>query len=338
MGTLIDRFKRDHTYLRISVTDRCDLRCSYCRPSIDPYFANCSFDKTKPLRRQLLSFEEIEELSHIFVELGIRKIRITGGEPLMRKNITNLCGKISSIPNLSSLGLSTNGTHLASLAMSLQENGVSTVNISLDSLREERFKQITERDVYADVIRGIEAAINTGFESVKINTVIMRGINDDELFDFIDFAAALSLNVRLIEYMPFPGNRWNESSFVSYSEMRSKIESRYTLTPIRYSGSVSGPSKDYSVDGTDAVVGFITTMSDHFCGSCNRLRLTADGRLRTCLFSPDSIDLKYLLRSGSTRGSIEYSIREAVLMKWEKHPDRGNLVEFQDRSMTSIGG
>jgi GTP 3',8-cyclase len=343
MGYLIDHFGRNHTYLRISVTDRCNLRCSYCLPSHDPVDTEVASYKGgrrfnfRP-RNELLSYDEITELTRIFVALGIRKVRITGGEPLVRKNIDRLCSQISTIPGLSTLAISTNGTYLAPIASLLHKSGVRTINISLDSLRENRFKQITHRDAHAEVLRGIEAAIRTGFESVKVNAVIMREINDDELLDFVEYADALSINVRFIEYMPFPGNRWNDLSYVSYGEMKTVIESKYRLIPIQSSESVCGPAKDFYVERTNAVIGFITTMSEHFCGSCNRLRLTADGRLRTCLFSQDGLDLKYLLRSGASQEGIEECIRAAVLTKWEKHPEPEVLTEFQDRTMTAIGG
>jgi molybdenum cofactor biosynthesis protein A len=329
MGTLIDRFGRDHTYLRISVTERCNLRCTYCMPAHGIAL--------KP-RSELLTYDEIERLSEILVSLGVRKIRITGGEPLVRSGIEQLCAGLSVLKGIDTLAISTNGTLLEKKARSLREAGVKNINISLDSLRGDRFEKITLRSVHTDVFRGIESAIEAGFPSTKINAVIIRGFNDDELLDFVEFARALSVSVRFIEYMPFPGNNWNQSQYIPFVEMKQRIESRYRLIPKKHDEIVPGPAKEFQIENSNASVGFITTMSEHFCGSCNRIRLTADGRLRTCLFANDGIDLKRLLRSGASRDVIEDSIRSGVLLKWEKHPGHEDLITNQDREMTAIGG
>jgi GTP 3',8-cyclase len=329
MNSLIDRYCREHTYLRISVTERCNLRCTYCMPAHGI--------QLKP-RAELLTYGEIERLAEIFASLGVRKIRITGGEPLVRSGIEQLCERLALINGIDTLAISTNGTMLEKKARHLRNAGVGNINISLDSLREDRFEMITLRSGHADVLRGIESAIEAGFPSIKINAVIIRGFNDDELTDFIEFARPRSLSVRFIEYMPFPGNNWNESQFISYYEMKQRIEEKYSLTPLIRDEPVPGPAKEYRIGNSDATAGFITTMSDHFCGSCNRIRLTADGRLRTCLFANDGVDLKRLLRSGASRDVIEDSIRSAVLLKWEKHPGHEELMTSQDREMTAIGG
>lgn len=329
MNTLVDRFGRDHTYLRISVTERCNLRCTYCMPARGI--------QLKP-RAEMLTYDEIERLAEIFSTLGIRKIRITGGEPLVRSGIEQLCGRLSVIKNIDTFAISTNGTLLEKKAKLLCDAGVKNINISLDSLRQDRFESITLRSGHADVLRGIEAAIEAGFSSIKINAVIIRGFNDDELIDFVEFARELSVSVRFIEYMPFPGNNWNESQFISFYEMKQRIESKYSLTPVTRTEPVPGPAKEFRVENRNASVGFINTMSDHFCGDCNRIRLTADGRLRTCLFANDGVDLKRLLRDGASRDVIEQAIRAAVLLKWEKHPGHEELMTNQDREMTAIGG
>ncbi len=329
MGNLTDRFGRDHTYLRISVTERCNLRCTYCMPA--------QGIRLKP-KTELLTYDEIERLAGILASLGVRKIRVTGGEPLVRSGIEQLCERLSVIKGIDMLAISTNGTLLEKKAKLLRNAGVENINISLDSLREDRFETITLRSGHADVLRGIESAINAGFPSIKINAVIIRGVNDDEIPDFIEFARALSISVRFIEYMPFPGNNWNESQFISFNEMKQRIEEKYSLTPLTRDEPVPGPAKEYQIGSSDATAGFITTMSEHFCGSCNRIRLTADGRLRTCLFAKDGVDLKRLLRAGAPREVIEDAIRSAVLLKWEKHPDPEELMTNQDREMTAIGG
>jgi len=329
MNSLIDRYGRDHTYLRISVTERCNLRCTYCMPAHGI--------ELKP-RSDLLTYDEIERLSAIFSSLGVRKIRITGGEPLVRSGIEQLCGRLSALSGIDTLAISTNGTLLEKKANALREAGVGNINISLDSLREDRFEKITLRSGHADVLHGIGSAIDAGFPSIKINAVIIRGFNDDELLDFVEFARELSVSVRFIEYMPFPGNNWCESQFISFYEMKHRIESKYSLTPVKRNEPVPGPAKEFRVENSNASVGFINTMSEDFCGDCNRIRLTADGRLRTCLFANDGIDLKRLLRSGASRDVIEDSIRAAVLLKWEKHPGHEELMTNQDRVMTAIGG
>ncbi|MBI5216747.1 MAG: GTP 3',8-cyclase MoaA [Ignavibacteriae bacterium] len=326
---LVDNYKRVHTYLRISVTERCNLRCRYCMPP----------DGIELMpRAEILTFDEIETLAKQFVELGIRKIRVTGGEPLVRKNVDELCARLAAIEKLETLALTTNGIKLGEKAQALRDAGVSHLNISLDTLKPEKFHHITFRDNFQQTIHGIEKALQVGFPSVKINTVVMKEFNDDELLDFVDFAKALSLNIRFIEYMPFLENGWNEVKFMSYREMKDIIESKHTLVPFSTNETVPGPAKDFLVEGSEATIGFITTMSEHFCGDCNRLRLTADGKLRNCLFGRDDFDLKRLLRSGASPDIIEDTIRSAVILKWEKHPDTEELVEMQSNAMVAIGG
>jgi cyclic pyranopterin phosphate synthase len=289
-------------------------------------------------KEELLCFDEIVRLAEIFVDLGIKKVRLTGGEPLVRKGVETLCSHLAGIPGVQSLGLSTNGVRLAEMARALRESGVQQLNVSLDTLRRDRFQLVTLREEFDSVLRGVEEAQSVGFASLKVNTVIMRGFNDDELLDFTEFAAARSLNVRFIEYMPFLGNGWNEVNFISYHKMKEIIESKYYLIPVKPDGIIHGPAKEFRIAGSSAVIGFITTMSEHFCTACNRLRLTADGRLRSCLFAREEVDLKRLLRAGASKDVIEDSIRAAVILKWERHPDPGELITAQNRSMVAIGG
>lgn len=329
MNRLIDNFGRVHEYLRISITDRCNLRCRYCMPP--------GGVELKP-KDTLLTFEEIVDLAEIFVDLGIRKIRITGGEPLVRSGVEDLCARLASIPKLEALALSTNGVLLSGKAQALKLAGVQDLNVSLDTLRPERFERIALRANHEAVLRGIHSALRAGFRAVKINTVVMKGCNDDELLDFVEFATAYSLNVRFIEYMPFLGNSWSEAQFLAYPEMKEVIESKYHLVPLRRGSTLPGPAKEFQVVGSGAIVGFITTMSEHFCADCNRLRLTADGRMWNCLFAQKGTDLKGLLRGGAGRGAIQSAIRAGVLSKWEKHPETEDLVALQNQTMIGIGG
>jgi cyclic pyranopterin phosphate synthase len=329
MNRLVDSFNRRHTYLRISLTDRCNLRCRYCMPP--------EGIQSRP-KEELLSFDEIETLAGVLVDLGIRKIRLTGGEPLVRRGVEDLCARLSAIPGLETLAVSTNGILLEEKADALLGAGVRQVNISLDTHRPDRFQQVALRPGHDSVLRGIAAAIGAGFDSVKINTVVMKGFNDDELLEFVGFAVKLSLNVRFIEYMPFLGNAWDSVRFLSYEQMREIIGSRYRLVPVVDDSPIPGPATSFRVEGSDAVIGFITTMSQHFCHACNRLRLTADGKLRTCLFAHDEVDLKTLLRDGAGHVGIEQAIQAALSLKWEQHPDADGLLALQDKAMVAIGG
>jgi cyclic pyranopterin phosphate synthase len=326
---LVDLFGRSHEYLRISVTDRCNLHCRYCVPSEGIKFQR---------REDILSFEEIELLSRIFVSSGIKKIRITGGEPLLREGVETLCSSLSSIEELHSLAMTTNGVLLAEKITSLKHRGIQQLNISLDTLQQRRFELVTKRASFNNVLRGIESAILAGFEEVKINTVVMRNFNDDELLDFVAFAKSLSLNVRFIEFMPFFGNGWNHGRFVSFIEMKKIIETQFTLVPKQNEQILPGPAKEFSVDGSNATIGFITTMSDHFCNDCNRLRISATGIIRNCLFAQNGIDIKTPLRNGATMNELEMLIRSSVISKWEKHPEESELVQLQQQSMIGIGG
>jgi len=223
-------------------------------------------------------------------------------------------------------------------AQPLKDAGVQQLNISLDTLRPDRFHVIALRPGHGAVLRGIEVALRVGLSSVKINTVVMKGFNDDELLDFVEFAGAHALNVRFIEYMPFWGNGWNEVQFISYREMREIIETKFHLVSVHQNGGIQGPAKEFRVAGSSGIIGFVTTMSEPFCAHCNRLRLTADGKLRNCLFAGEHVDLKRLLRSGARRDVIEDAIRAAVILKWERHPDEAELLATQNRAMVAIGG
>jgi cyclic pyranopterin phosphate synthase len=349
---LADSFNRIHDYLRISVTERCNLRCSYCMPEHGV--------ELKP-KETLLTFEEIAQLASVFVKLGVRKIRLTGGEPLVRKNLEELCAMLSTLPGLDELALSTNGLLLEEKLPQLWNSGVRQLNISLDTLQSDRFERLTRRANFAQVIAAIRAAAafqssnnRGGFESIKLNAVVIRGTNDDELIDFVRFveelnqiakiaastaqSAAPMIEMRFIEFMPFRSNGWAANECVPYSEMLQTLESVYHLDAAEHGSGVAGPAKSFVIRETGARVGFITSISEHFCGDCNRLRLTADGSMRVCLFGTDTISLRDMLRSGASESDMEAAIRRTLYQKWEKHPEPEQLIQINDREMVMIGG
>ncbi len=328
MHPLIDNFNRKHTYLRISVTDRCNLRCSYCMPPQGIQLKE---------RSEILSFDEIERVAKIFATMGVNKIRLTGGEPLVRKDLPKLIQKLANIPGIQTLGMTTNGVLLKSFAPELKRVGLTNINVSLDSLRPSRFELISGRQYLKDVTDGIYASLDAGFQPLKMNVVVMGGVNDDELLDFVEFVKDKPINVRFIEYMPFKFNQWNQAKFVSYQQMMKTISEKYELQPIE-SPDENSVAKDFKIDGFIGTVSFITSMSDHFCGSCNRIRLTADGSIKSCLFHPAEVNLRSELRSRQSNEAIEEMIRSAVQQKQYQHPDPEELVNIENRSMIQIGG
>ncbi len=326
-ASLMDRFGRRHTYLRISVTDRCNLRCRYCMPHEGMVF--------QP-REELLSYEEILRLSRLFIGMGVRKIRLTGGEPMVRRDLPVLIEQLSGLDGLETLTMTTNGYYLANQAETIKAAGVQALNISLDTLRPVRFFAITRRDAFTEVMAGIDAALNAGFESLKLNVVVMAGINDDEILDFIEFGKNKPLNIRFIEYMPFEGNRWTRAGVVPYREIRQRIESRYALEPL-----VTEPSavaKDFALPGYPGTVSFITSMTDSFCGTCNRLRLTSDGAVKACLFGPAEISLRDPMRAGADDTTLRHLIGQAIRRKQEAHEPMETLARIENRPMIAIGG
>ena len=341
---LVDSFQRTHDYLRISVTEHCNLRCAYCMP----------YDGIVPAPQQsLLTDSELLRLARIFVRLGIRKIRITGGEPLVRPKIEPLCAELARIPGLEELALSTNGLLLEEKLPALWHAGVRHLNISLDSLRADRFRQLTRSTTLDRIIRAIRAAVQFrstrggAFDWIKLNTVVIRGVNEDELGDLIEFGAQLrqlastdgpKIEVRFIEFMPFPNNGWDASACVTYQEMRAAIHSNYVLEEAFGDSHIAGPARRFTVQDKDISVGFITTMSDQFCGNCNRLRLTADGTLRTCLFGSSEMNLRDFLRSDASEDQVEAAIRSTLALKWEQHPSVQELIQMNSREMIAIGG
>ncbi len=317
-------------YLRISVTDRCNLRCRYCMPA-----------EGFPLLRHedILSYEEILQVVRSFVAEGISKVRVTGGEPLVRRNLSTLITAFYRIPGIEDISVTTNGVLLREYAKDLRRAGLRRINISLDSLRRDRFLRITKRDALGDVLEGITEAREAGFNPIKINVVIMKGINDDEILDFISFAKTEEATVRFIEYMPWGTEvkaHQGEEMFRE-KEIREVIESRYHLIP--HNNQVgNGPARTYKIEGASGKIGFISPMSRHICGECNRLRLTAEGKLRLCLFSDREIDLKPLLRNGRGDEELRRIFPRALLQKPRGIQGGGIYSKKCSREMFSIGG
>jgi len=328
----LDAYNRPISYLRISVTDRCNLRCIYCMPP-----------EGVPWRphEDILRFEEIEKIVRVAVELGISKVRLTGGEPLVRLGITDLVSDLARIPGVDDLAMTTNGTLLSRYAAPLAEAGLRRVNISLDTLRPERFRHITRLGRLEDVLDGMEAARRAGLEPIKINTVAIRGVNDDEVVDFARRTMQRGWNVRFIEVMPVGGgnlvdDRWEER-VVTSAEIREKIEVAVgALEPAKIRAG-NGPANYFRLPGARGTLGFITPVSEHFCYRCNRLRLTADGQLRLCLLSDQEIDLRTSLRQGANLAQVK-----ALLLKGiETKPPKHRLDEHkrpEKRTMSEIGG
>ena len=324
---LVDRFGRRHNYLRISVTDRCNFRCAYCMPHEDMEWTP---------RSEILSFEEIERLTRLFVSMGVDKVRLTGGEPTTRKGLVDLVSSLSPIEGLRSLLMTTNGDAMSTMAVSLREAGLQGLNISLDTLKPDRFFEITRRNRLDRVLDGIEAVLASGYESVKINVVAMTGVNEDELCDFIDHFRDCPVEVRFIEFMPFLSNGWQKGRMLPYAEMRRRLESKFQLTPLET--EKSAVAKEFAVEGAKVRVGFITSMTDDFCGGCNRVRLTSDGRLKVCLFAKTGPSLRDAMREGASDDDLAETIRTALDGKWAGHPPMNRLIESNDLPMISIGG
>jgi cyclic pyranopterin phosphate synthase len=327
---LQDRFARTIKDLRISVTDRCNFRCFYCIPNEDIVWKR---------KRELLTDDEILLVTEIAVGLGVEKVRITGGEPLVRKDLELLIERLSKIPRLRDLAMTTNAAGLKGRASSLRSAGLDRITISCDSLNPETFKSITGRDALRSVLDGIEATMAAGFPPPKVNCVVVRGMNDDEVSDFADFARATGVLIRFIEYMPLDnGHQWDRQMLVSGREVLQRIEERHQLVPIDRDPPSETALKYTFADGAPGEIGIIAPVTMPFCGACSRLRLTADGNLRTCLFSMVDHNIRDLLRRGETRNQIEQFMIDTVLKKKAGH--RINEPDFiqPPRTMSFIGG
>ena len=331
-----DRYGHRISYLRVSITDRCNERCTYCMPQ--------ELQEWLP-REEILTFEETLRLIRIGAELGVTKVRVTGGEPLTRRDVVHFIAEIPEISGIKSLGLSTNGTLLAhrvtsgkTMAMALREAGVQSVNISLDTLDRHVYSKITGRDFHAQVLEGIDASITVGFDQIKLNTVLMRGRNEEQLIPLIEFSASHNLILRFIEMMPVSTTDvLNENNFLSILEAKREIESVYGSLIPETEFRTNGPATYYQIPGRAQRVGFIGAMTNlHFCENCNKLRLTCDGKLRPCLGSYLEFDIMKPLRAGASDEELKQFFLDVVERKPAQHDFRDNYQP--NRKMIAIGG
>ena len=326
---MLDNNHRVINYLRLSVTDRCNLRCIYCMPEKGIRFMPHS---------EILTYEEMLHIVRLSIQKGIRKVRLTGGEPLVRKGFISFLERLCKIEGLEEVTLTTNGVLLKSLAADIKDCGISRINVSLDSLRPERFFRITGRDCFKQVWEGIEEAEHMGFNPIKINVVAIKGVNDDEILDFAALTLEKPYNIRFIELMPIGDKNISmDDKFISTKEIFKKIETISMLQPIA-NNLLDGPAERYVLEGAKGEVGFIGALSNHFCDKCNRLRLTPEGHLRGCLFSDQEIDLKTPLRQEKKDACLLKLIELAIKNKPKEH----GLLEYGPRKcvrqMNSIGG
>ena len=323
MKSFNDKYGRSINYLRVSVTDRCNLRCVYCMPSEGIEKLEC---------KDLLKYEEIVNIIEAGAGLGLRKIRFTGGEPLVRKDFVKLIEKVNKIQFIEEISMTTNGIYLDSYAKFLKQAGLKRVNISLDTLKKDKFNNITRGGNIDKVFAGIEAAKNENLTPVKINVVVMRGFNDNEILDFVKLSREKDLEVRFIEYMPIGNSRNWENNYMSASDIKEYCHSHGEIFNAATSEG-NGPARYYHLKNGKGKIGFISPVSEHFCSTCNRLRLTSDGKIKNCLFSEDELELKSLTYS---KKDIQSVLKQAVREKPYKH-QIGNLPESK-RSMLQIGG
>ena len=331
--SLVDTYGRVHRDLRVSVTDRCNLRCTYCMPP--------DFSDWMP-GEHLLSIDELMTVLEVAVEQGIGSVRLTGGEPLIRPDIVEIVRRINALPTPPRITLTTNGLKLDALAQPLADAGLERVNISLDTLDPERFARLTYRDRHAEVLAGIEAALAAGLHPVKVNTVLMRGINDDEAVPMLRHAIEHGWHLRFIEQMPLDAQgAWERGAMVTAAEIHRMLGEHFTLTPVP--GRGSAPAEEFLIDGGPATVGVIASVSDPFCAACDRLRLTADGQIRNCLFAREETDVRATLRDpalsdAERRAAIAGLFAASTLAKLPGHGiDDPSFIQ-PDRPMSAIGG
>ncbi|XP_026667794.1 molybdenum cofactor biosynthesis protein 1 isoform X1 [Ceratina calcarata] len=314
---LTDSYGRHHTYLRISVTERCNLRCLYCMPA----------EGVKLTKNEgILKTDEIIKIADLFVKEGVNKIRLTGGEPTVRKDIVDIISNLKQLPGLRQVAITTNGLTLPRQLPSLQRAGLDAINISLDTLREKRFEQFTRRKGWSRVMAAIDLAIQLDYKPVKVNCVVMKNFNDDEIVDFVTLTKDRPIDVRFIEYMPFQGNEWNQNKMIPFKDMKQLIRDTYPDLQ-RLPNDYNDTSKAYHVPGFTGQIGFITSMSEHFCSSCNRLRITADGNLKVCLFEgKGEVSLRDALRNGASDDTLKEMIGAAVRRKKKQHAVEKKVV------------
>lgn len=321
---MIDRWGRKIDYLRISVTDRCNFRCKYCMPE----------EGVNPLtHNDILRFEEMLTVVKAASQLGISKIRITGGEPLVRKGIISFIKALNMIPNIDDISMTTNGSLLKQIAPELKKAGLQRVNISLDSLNPYKFAEITRGGKLTQVLAGIDSALESGLQPVKINCVVIKGFNDDEIPRFIELTKNKPVHVRFIEVMPLGDQNWNQG-FVPNEKLKSSITEE--LEAVNVKGN--GPATYFKAKGAKGSIGFISPMSGHICSKCNRIRLTADGKLKPCLESKQEYDVKKLLRGGESPEVIKEFVKKVILCKPKEHHMYSGYVSATTRNMSQIGG
>jgi cyclic pyranopterin phosphate synthase len=326
---LIDGMGRTIVNLRISVTDRCNFRCTYCMPADNVEFMD---------RSSLLSFEEIQRVAQIVSRMGINRLRLTGGEPLMRKNLPVLIKMLSEIDGIDDIAMTTNAYFLKDQAQSLKDAGLKRLNVSLDALDPEKFRDVNRRDCLQSVLDGLDMARKVGFKSIKINAVAVRNFSETEIMGLIEMGRSEGFEIRFIEFMPLDSDKvWERDKVLFGHEIIDLIKENYELIPIDNSLEI-GPASEYNFADGKGKVGIITAVSNPFCDHCNRIRMTADGKLRTCLFSTNETDLKELIRSGATDENIIEALNQAVLIKEPGH--KINLDDFErpTRAMHAIGG
>jgi GTP 3',8-cyclase len=326
---LIDPFNRRLNYLRISITDRCNLRCTYCQPD---------GLREKLPHEAILNYEEILRIARVGVELGISKIRITGGEPLVRKGVYGFLDEMSRIDGLSDISLTTNGVFLKENIDKIGKAGIHRVNISLDTLNREKYLEITGHDQFDRIWEGIQAADKKGFYPIKLNAVAIRGLNEETILDFARLTFKYPYHVRFIEYMPIGvGDRNNPSALLT-PEIKKRVSELGELIPVRAEESRDGPAERYRLKGAKGEIGFISALSSHFCKTCNRLRLTASGQLRVCLLSDRQFDLKGPLRKGCSDKALAAIFLQAVKTKPSRHTLNEENSSSVESQMSSIGG
>ncbi len=325
---LTDRFGRVHRDLRISLTDKCNLRCTYCMPEEGMEWI---------AKSQQLSVDEMVRIAAVAVAHGITEIRLTGGEPLLYPQVVEITQRLAALDGAPEVSMTTNGLRLASLAGPLRDAGLTRLNISLDTVRADRYFALTRRRRFADVMAGCDAADAAGFTGTKLNSVLMRGVNDDEAVDLVEFAVARGYEPRFIEQMPLDaGHTWSREAMVPADEIFDALARVYELTPVPHRGAA--PAQRWYLNGSHATVGIIASVTRPFCGACDRLRLTSDGQLRNCLFQRGESDLRTLVRQGGTDDDIAYALGASVAQKLPGHGINDPGFIQPDRGMSAIGG
>jgi cyclic pyranopterin phosphate synthase len=325
---LCDRHNRVISYLRISITERCNMRCVYCMPPEGVALSPSD---------HLLTLEEIANVARVGATLGLTKIRLTGGEPTVRRDLPHLIAMLRAIPEIQEIAMTTNAARLHLLAQPLKDAGLDRVNISLDTLRPARMLELTRRDLFSEVINGIEAARRVGLTPLKFNAVVMRGVNDDELPDLLHFAHESGAQMRFIEWMPMGTTRFEKGNrLVTTQEMLTRLSTRFDL--VREDSDVHDPARGWVCQSSGARVAFISSMSDDFCGTCNRMRLTAEGGLRPCLHQDAEVNLRHVLRNHNSDEAVAQAFRDAAALKWRGHQMTNYVPLFSAKDMVLIGG